>query len=152
MSSLSCLLFYILILSSTYFASSTYSNEVKLLQEAEYTEKLVLSHKCSSALLPAFQYDQWDKARQAVGLPTFGPDMDKAILQKIRPFYEINHGVSLYNISNTVVPYVLVWKAGNNAIRSNLLQEENRLKLTGTIVNDSMKKKLDKRINIERSK
>ena len=88
-----------------------------------------LSAQCNAALQPNFQYKQWNKAREAIGMQDFIMDKSNYFrnTKKIRTFYSFGAGISLFNISNVLVPYLLIWKAGNDAIRGNLLAEERRL-------------------------
>lgn len=86
---------------------------------------LFLSEHCSAALLPNFQNDQWNKARGTLGLSDIALDQSYfSISRKIKTFYSFSAGISLFNISNVLVPYLLIWKSGNDAIRGNLLREE----------------------------
>jgi hypothetical protein len=88
---------------------------------------LSLPEQCRLALRSSSRTTQWNKARRAVGLREVS--MDKSyfkVARKIQAFYSFSAGISLFNMSNTLVPYLLVWKAGNDAIRGNLLKYEER--------------------------
>lgn len=112
-------------------ASSTNFHLDKILEKRtprKVNKDLLLSEHCSASLLSSFHNDQWNKAREALGLKKF--EMDQSYFsnsRKIKAFYSFSAGISLFSIKNVLVPYLLIWKAGNDAIRGNLLREEQRV-------------------------
>lgn len=139
------LFFWHVILCSLLVSPTASSNKLHLNKilgkrtPRKVNKDLLLSEHCSAAMMPSFQNNQWNKAREALGLSKFDIDQSYfSVSRKIKAFYSFSAGISLFSINAVLVPYLLVWKAGNDAIRGNLLREEQRVSPHKMKGNDAM--------------
>jgi hypothetical protein len=87
----------------------------------------MMSEQCKNIIANHTEHlYRWKQARKEFGLST-ALKTTKVSDRVIKMFYGESFGVLTVSIHDKPVSYVIIWKAGNDAIRLNLIEEEKKM-------------------------